>query len=80
MNFLVVKLTADEQRLGKAVLTAAFDWDVHEHQLYFRVLDTWTEVLLRKHDIPLASQRAWAVRETDMLLGPLPEDIQVRVL
>ena len=44
---------------------------------YWNMIDVWLYCVLKRHGINAVSQKAWSIREKDIVLGPLPEDSEI---
>lgn len=46
-------------------------------QEYWKMIDIWLFCVLKRHGINTVSQKAWSVRDKDIVFGPLPENSEI---
>jgi hypothetical protein len=44
---------------------------------YWKMIDIWLYCVLKRHSINAVSQKAWSIRERDIVFGPIPEDAEI---
>lgn len=71
MRFLSIPLAPEEQmekdELNKTLMGRA----------YWQMIDVWLFCVLKRRGINTISQKAWSVRDNDIVFGPLPENSEI---